>query len=170
MKLKKWQLKDTYLTIKHNLYKNPPKEEKHYSIVTFCPRGTVVIVALTKKSELMLLKEYRPAIKKEILNLPGGRIDKGESAEKAARREFEEEVSFKGEDFKKIGVVFPNPTRITDKCTIFFVRNVRKLKRNKNKIIFLKLASALKLIKQGKLKCMISIAAILLAKEKGFIR
>jgi len=174
---KGWKVKDTYLVVNHNVYKKPKGVQ--YSIITFCPRGTVVVVALTKKEELIFIKQHRPAINKKIINLPGGRIDKGEDAEKAARRELEEEAGFIGEDFKEIGKAFSNPTRITDKCTIFFVRDVKKLKKKKKpntdlaecnkKIVFLKPDKTLKLIKQGELKCMTSIAAILLAKERGFI-
>ena len=173
---KEWEIEDTYLVLKHNLYKKPKGIQ--YSVITFCPRGTVV-VALTKKEELIFIEQFRPAVNKKIINLPGGRIDKRESAEEAAKRELKEEAGFIGDDFKNIGNAFSNPTRVTDKCTIFFVRDVKKLKKKKinndlaerkKKIKFLKIGSVLKLIKQGEIKCMTTIAAILLAKEKGLIK
>jgi len=174
---KEWEIEDTYLVIKHNLYKKPKGIQ--YSIATFCPRGVITVVALTKKEELIFIEQFRPAANKKIINLPGGGVDKGESAKEAAKRELEEETGFTGRDFKNIGNAFFGPAQITDKCTIFFVRDVKRLKKKKinndlaereKKILFLKIGNALKLIKQGKIKCMTTIAAILLAKEKGLIK
>lgn len=173
---KKWELKDTYLIVRHNLYKKPKGGQ--YSIVTFCPRGTVIVVALTKREELIFIKQYRPAIKKEITNLPGGRIDPGQTPKMAAKEELKEEAGFTAKNFKAIGKIFSNPTRITDKCTIFFTKNAyrKKYKKSKEeiaergrKVKFFKIAEVIKMIKSGKIKDTTSIAAILLAKEKGLL-
>ena len=178
---KKWEIKDTYLTVKHNLYQKPNSKDKvHYSIVTFCRKGTVIIVALAKQKNLIFIKQYRPAIGKKIINLPGGRIDNEQTPEMAARIELRKETGFIADDFKKIGEVFSNPTRITDKCTIFFVKNAHayknKSKKSKEEIAekgrevkIFNIPKVMKMIKLGEIKDSPSIAAILLAKEKELL-
>lgn len=74
--------------------------------------------------------------------------------------------------------MFSNPTRITDNCTVIFIKDIQKIKRKKKKIDsaekdkevkLYKLSEIKKLITSGKIQCTTSIAAILLAKERGFI-
>lgn len=60
----------------------------------------VSIVATSNKStgpELVLLKQYRPALDKVVIEIPGGLIDPGETAEQCAVRELKEETGFVGE-------------------------------------------------------------------------
>lgn len=47
--------------------------------------------------ELVLLKQYRPALDKVVIEIPGGLIDPGETAEQCAVRELKEETGFVGE-------------------------------------------------------------------------
>lgn len=180
----KWELEEVPIILRHKEflkveYRKYRVPKIDYSIITFCPRGTVIIVALTKKEKkLIFLRQYRPAAEKEIINLPGGRIDKGDTAEIAARKELKDEVGFIAKDFKLIGKMYSNSTRITDQCTIFFVRDAVKAKKKtkkietaeKNKkILFFKKDEVEKMIKMNKIKCMASLAAILLVKEKGLL-
>lgn len=52
----------------------------------------VMIVPITKDDEIVVLKQYRPAISDYLYELPAGMIDKGESIEEAAKRELYEET------------------------------------------------------------------------------
>lgn len=171
----KWEVKDTFLIVKHNIYKKPKGVQ--YSMVTFCPWGTVVIVAVNKAGRLILIKQFRPAAEKEFVNLPGGRIKEGQTPEMAARAELIEESGFIAKKFELISEVFSNPTRITDKCAIFFAKDAYKksnkrsteIAEKKIKINLLKITDVLKMIRSGGIEDTTSIAAILLAKEKGLL-
>ena len=62
--------------------------------------GVVVIVPVTPQGELVLVEQYRPALKARVLELPAGLAgDKqdfeGEAFEMAALRELEEETGFR---------------------------------------------------------------------------
>ncbi|MBO4377173.1 MAG: NUDIX domain-containing protein, partial [Lachnospiraceae bacterium] len=63
----------------------------------------VSIVALDEKCENMLiLKEFRMGVNKQIYNLCAGRMEKGESVEDCIRRELMEEAGLKLERVVKI--------------------------------------------------------------------
>jgi ADP-ribose pyrophosphatase len=56
-------------------------------------QGSVAIVPVLETS-VILVRQFRIAIEEEILELPAGRVDAGETSEDAARRELEEEIGY----------------------------------------------------------------------------
>ena len=69
----------------------------------------VNIIALTKNKEVVLIEQFRHGAEEVILEIPGGMIDNGEEAEKAARRELLEETGFSADKFILLGKSHPNP-------------------------------------------------------------
>lgn len=64
--------------------------------------GSAAVVALTKDSQVVLARQFRPGPAKILDELPGGNIDEGEEPIDAARRELFEETGFTG-DFELVG-------------------------------------------------------------------
>jgi ADP-ribose pyrophosphatase len=54
----------------------------------------VTVLALTPEGRIPLVRQFRPAVQRVSLELPGGLIDSAESAEAVAVRELQEEVGF----------------------------------------------------------------------------
>ncbi len=52
----------------------------------------VMIIPITKEDELIIIKQYRPAIDGFIYEFPAGLIDEGETVEQASKRELFEET------------------------------------------------------------------------------
>jgi len=59
----------------------------------------VVIVALTRQDQLLLVRQFRRAAGAITLELPAGHIDPGETPEQAARRELAEETGYEADHF-----------------------------------------------------------------------
>lgn len=55
---------------------------------------SVIILAMTEIDELILVKQFRPALNQYTLEFPSGAIDELESPQKAAARELYEETGF----------------------------------------------------------------------------
>ncbi len=59
-------------------------------------KPTVAVVALNDKNEVLLIKQYRNAVKKHLLEIPAGSLDNLEESPVAcAQRELAEETGFK---------------------------------------------------------------------------
>ena len=56
---------------------------------------TVAVIAVNKKNELLLISQYRIPTKDQLLEIPAGSIDDGESPADCAQRELAEETGFR---------------------------------------------------------------------------
>jgi ADP-ribose pyrophosphatase len=87
----------------------------------------IMIFALTKKQEVVLIKQYRHGIQKEILELPGGSVIKGETPFQAAKRELMEETGYTGDEFIEVGHGSPNPAIYTNTIHYFLGLDVEQI-------------------------------------------
>ncbi len=55
----------------------------------------VVVVPIDDKGNVLLVNQYRRALEKNLLEIPAGSIEKGESAKATVIREMQEETGFK---------------------------------------------------------------------------
>lgn len=56
--------------------------------------GGAVVVAITDDNKVVMVKQYRASSRKDMLELPAGKIDKGEDPMAAAVRELKEETGY----------------------------------------------------------------------------
>jgi len=54
----------------------------------------VAVVAVDAERNILLVEQYREAVKQELLEIPAGGIDPGEDLETAVKREMQEETGF----------------------------------------------------------------------------
>lgn len=62
--------------------------------------GAVTLIPITPEGKIVLVKQFRKPIEKEILELPAGRIEKGEDPKNTAIRELKEETGYEIKDIK----------------------------------------------------------------------
>ncbi|MBD7983635.1 NUDIX hydrolase [Sporosarcina sp. Sa2YVA2] len=56
--------------------------------------GAVAILAITDDKKILLVEQYRKALKRSIIEIPAGKIESGEDKELTAIRELEEETGY----------------------------------------------------------------------------
>jgi ADP-ribose pyrophosphatase len=93
---KLWErpLYEGYRPILGRTYRLPDGHEREFEIKL--EAATAVVVALTENDHVVLVREFRPGLEAELLELPGGVVDDGETPAEAARRELLEETGYAG--------------------------------------------------------------------------
>src|SRR4029079_1285503 len=69
----------------------------------------VNVVPLLPDNRLVMVRQWRFGVAAPTLELPGGVVDPGETAERAARRELREETGYDARTVRALGAVSPNP-------------------------------------------------------------
>lgn len=61
--------------------------------------GAVAIIAVTNEGKLVLVEQFRKALERTMLEIPAGKIEKGEEPRITAIRELEEETGYRAATF-----------------------------------------------------------------------
>lgn len=81
-----------YRNIIRKTFRLPNEQEWAFDIISV--PSFVTVAALTEDGEVILVEQYRPGPERKIVSFPEGRIDLGEIAEEAAKRELLEETGY----------------------------------------------------------------------------
>ena len=79
----------------------------------------VVILPVDSNDNILLVRQYRHAVDKELLELPAGSIDPGETPEQAATRELREETGYKPGKLEGLGGFYAAPGYCTEYPALF---------------------------------------------------
>ncbi len=71
--------------------------------------GAVAVVAVTPEHKLVLVRQYRYAAGRFLLEIPAGTLEPGETPEETARRELREETGYTAERLRPLGSFFSAP-------------------------------------------------------------
>lgn len=74
-----------------------------------CHNGGVCVAALTEQNEVLLVRQFRYPYKEVLLELPAGKLEKGEDPFEAVKREQMEETGTTGENYFSLGNLYPSP-------------------------------------------------------------
>jgi len=90
------------------------------------PDDYVSVIARTPEDRILLVRQFRIAIKRETLEFPSGHVDPGELPEAAALRELEEETGYTADRVEYLGVLAPDTGRLSNRMWCYYA-NAHKM-------------------------------------------
>jgi ADP-ribose diphosphatase len=128
-------------------------------------------VALTPDGCVVLVRQYRPAVEKETLELPSGLVDEGETPETAARRELLEETGYEAAEVELLGPLLPDTGRLGNRIWCCAARGLRRAENWTAEpgieVVLATPAGLKEAIASGGFDHALHVAAVLLAEVRG---
>ncbi len=128
--------------------------------------GSVVVLPVFPDGRILLIRQYRYAVGRDLWELVAGHKEKGESFAAGARRELQEEAGYRARRVTKLLEIFPSPGLLSERMVIFLAHGLVKGKprpEDDEKITsrLLPLNTALQWIKSSRIRDAKSVAGIL---------
>jgi len=95
------------------------------------PGGAVALV-INSHDEVCLLRQYRHATGDWLWELPGGRLEAGESALESAQRELHEEAGIVAKHWSALTEIWSTPGFCTEKLYLFHAHDLQEVSSNKD--------------------------------------
>jgi ADP-ribose pyrophosphatase len=86
--------------------------------------GSTVVMPVDEKRRVLLVRQYRLPAHRYLWEFPAGRIDPGENALQAAKRELREETGCRAKKFIKLAAFYPSPGFLAEKMTIYLAKEI----------------------------------------------
>lgn len=85
----------------------------------------VVMIPLTAEGDVLMVRQYRKAVERELLELPAGTMEPGEAPEHAARREMREETGYDPHKVEHVADIYPSPGTSSEVIHMFLVTDLQ---------------------------------------------
>lgn len=87
-------------------------------------QGAVCVVPVTDNMEIIAVKQYRYPIERVTIEIPAGKLDKGEEPLEAAKRELSEETGVESADIEYIGGLYPSVAYTDEIIHMYVAKNL----------------------------------------------
>lgn len=177
-KISRWKTKSSeliYETPWMKVYKNEVVNHRNkdltYSFIEL-NHPSVAIVAVNKKGEIFIQREYRYLIDKDVWAMPAGHSD-GDDLLTAAKRELLEEANLESDDWTQLGEFYQVIGMGRVSFHVFLARNVTQRSGGEEEIeeisesTFKPLSEIEEMIKKGDFPDSLVVTALYAAKVHG---
>jgi len=132
--------------------------------------GAVCCIPILPNGKIALIKQYRYPVKKEMIEIPAGKLDQNEIPEECAIRELEEEIGYKADKLTFLTNIHPAIGFTDEKMWIYLAENLVKTEQSLDSDEFLslfptKLEEAVEMVWEGEITDVKTIIGILWAQK-----
>ncbi len=135
------------------------------------PQAAVVVPVLDDR--VFLVRQWREGAGRQLLELPAGLIEPGETPEACAARECDEEVGLVPRRLEALGAWWPSPGISTERIHVFLATDLTVGERRPDgpeeaaaTVVELPFADAHRAVLGGEIHDMKTVAALLMAAER----
>ena len=100
-----------------------PDESKTYREIIE-HSGGVTILAKNKEDQILMVKQFRKAVEKNLLELPAGKLDEGEKPAECATRELWEETGYKPQKVEPLFSFYTTPGYSNEKLHLYLAKDL----------------------------------------------
>ena len=127
--------------------------------------GGVVIVAMRNSETILMVKQYRYPIAQTSLELPAGKLEKGENPDFACKRELQEETGFVAKNWESLGYIYTSPGICDEKLYLYKADELTFIVENPDEGEIIqcyeyKISDVFDMIKQGQINDAKTICAL----------
>ena len=119
------ELKSKKFSFEINRVQLPNGHEGEYGSIKH--PGAALAVPITKDNKVIILRQYRFAVSRYLLEFPAGTLEIGETPINSIKREIQEETGYKADKWDEIGTLVPAPGYADEEIHLFLARNISKL-------------------------------------------
>ena len=113
---------DRWLAVRVDTLRYPSGREGEFDVVEHA--GGITVLAIDQNDQLLFVRQYRHPIGRELIELPAGTLEPGESHETAAKRELQEETGYRPGRLKRLGGVYTAPGYSTEYLPVFLATDL----------------------------------------------
>lgn len=118
--------------------------------------GAVAVIALTDSGELVMERQHRYALGRDMVEIPAGKIDPGEDPLATARRELKEETGYTAGEWRHLATVHIAIGYSNEHIEIFLARGLKQELADLDdeefvEVFTLPLATALAWVREGRI-------------------
>jgi ADP-ribose pyrophosphatase len=132
-------------------------------------RGAVAIVPLDA-GDVLLVRQFRAATGGDLLEIPAGTLEPGETVEAALDRELAEEIGLRGRRYERLTAFYPSPGILTEVVHLFLATELEPHRLDAEEedltVVRLPLLEAVAQIASGEIRDAKSIIGLLLTAQR----
>lgn len=92
--------------------------------------GAVAILAITDENKIVMVEQYRKALERTIVEIPAGKLEKGEEPAACARRELEEETGYGCGSLEWLTSFYTSPGFSDEIVHIYMAKGLEKIENS----------------------------------------
>ena len=119
------ELKSKKFSFEINRIQLPNGHEDEYGYIKH--PGAALAVPVTKNNKVIILRQYRFAVSRYLLEFPAGTLEINETPINSIKREIQEETGYKAGKWDELGTLVPAPGYADEEIYLFLARELTKL-------------------------------------------